>query len=458
MFLSKTIQSSLATGDRLTEVEFSSPLGHPILNATVDAQNRLQTWEGFGAALTESSALMLQKLTSTDRSELLQDLFRNDHHGYTLCRLPLGSSDFSEEPWSTVNSPEAALRGEIDMSRFDALTLPILKEIQEISSNKLRILVSPWSPPPFMKTNNSRLNGGKLLPEWRKPWAMQFALFLTELVKRGFSPWAVTVQNEPEAVQKWDSCIWTATEEAEFAVQFLRPALDEHKHSHVKILLWDHNRDRLWDRAQESMLVPGAAGLDGFAFHWYGGDHFENVSRVAEKWSDKLLVFSEGCIEGGPRPNAWFTGERYAHNIIGDMNHGAHAWIDWNLALSLQGGPNHVANYCDAPILINDTMKSVSHNSSFWVIGHFSRFIHPGARRLPIAIKTGMVPASVDGLARDLLEGTAWINPDKTVAVILTNRTEAEAPWALNFKAHSNSLTGLLPPRSIQTLILTFSR
>ena len=262
--------------------------------------------------------------------------------------------------------------------------------------------------------------GGKLLPGYYGLWARYFRRFLDELKALGIPVWSVTVQNEGEATQVWDSCRWTGTEEAEFAVNYLGPELEKAGYD-VPILVWDHNRDRLKERFEESMAVSGADRyIGGAAFHWYSGDQYENVRWVSEHYPDKILAFTEGCVEGGPRPGAWFTGERYAHNIINDLNAGCTAWIDWNVALDTEGGPNHAGNFCDAPTLVDVHAGTYEFQSSYWYIGHFSRFIRPGAVRIGARLDSWMVPACADGRMGNMMEATAFRNVDGTTALVLS--------------------------------------
>jgi glucosylceramidase len=319
----------------------------------------------------------------------------------------------------------------------------------------LRRLVSPWSPPAWTKDNNEMNHGGKLLEKYHPLWAAYFMRFIEELKKRGIDTWAVSIQNEPAAKQTWDSCLWSAAEEGEFAVRHLGPALEKYRGiagERVKIFVWDHNRDILWERFSQSMAVANADKyIDGAAFHWYSGDQYENVEKVSKAYPGKALVFTEGCVEGGPRPGAWFPGERYAHNIINDLNSGCTAWIDWNIALDMQGGPNHVGNFCDAPILVDTKTGELCYESSYYYIGHFSRFIRPGARRIALNVSPYMVPSAVDGRMGNMMEFCAFKNSDGSRVLVAMNRTEADMVYEL---CGSGSTVVLrCPPRGIQTLI-----
>ncbi|MFQ3547319.1 MAG: glycoside hydrolase family 30 beta sandwich domain-containing protein [Termitinemataceae bacterium] len=471
---------------------------------TIDPHTNYQTFQGFGGALTESAAFVLASLSPEQRQTVLHAYFdQKQGLGYTLARTHLNSCDFSLGNWACVERPDAQLAS-FSMEMPDRYQIPLIHDAMNVvrdtaspgtaavgigalqaggtavagrslvsqasgasavnspapsepsvSDGTLKLMVSPWSPPGWMKDTGEMNHGGKLLKQYYPLWAAYFVRFIKELADRGIPVWAVSVQNEPEARQIWDSCLWTAGEEAEFAIEHLGPQLERAGLGHIAILIWDHNRDRLWARAHESFSYPGAERyIRGAAYHWYSGDQYNQVAQVAQAYPDKLLVFSEGCVEGGSRPGAWFTGERYAHNIINDLNHGCHAWIDWNIALDMTGGPNHVGNLCDAPVLVDTATQQAHFQSSFYYIGHFSRYIRPGAVRLGIGMDSWMVPAAVDGRMGTTMEACAFRNVDGTISLVVCNRTEADMVYRLRLSGESEELHLVCPPRGIQTLML----
>ena len=159
------------------------------------------------------------------------------------------------------------------------------------------------------------------------------------------------------------------------------------------------------ERASAVYSDPAAARyVWGTGFHWYNGNHFEHVQQLHDAWPDKQLLFTEGCQEGGPHTGSWELGERYAHSMINDLNRWTVGWIDWNLLLDEQGGPNHVGNFCSAPMLADTTMGSLLPQSSYAYIGHFARFVRTGARRALCAA------------TKEALECTAFVNDDGSLA------------------------------------------
>jgi glucosylceramidase len=407
----------------------------------VESAKTFQTMEGFGGAFTEAAAVTWQGLSPARQQDVLSDYFdASIGHCYTLCRVHMNSCDFSLGNYAHLEKP-----GDVDLAGFNIdrdrqALLPFIKAAQRVAKLPIKLLVSPWSPPAWMKSNGQMNNGGFLLPEFCHAWAQCFVRFIQAYAAEGVPIWAVSVQNEPAATQTWDSCIYSAEEERDFVRDFLGPELAKAGLEHIKIVIWDHNRDHLVQRASTVYLDPEAAKyVWGAGFHWYGEPHFDQVQLTHDAWPEKQLLFTEGCQEGGPHTGSWALGERYAHNIINDLNRWTVGWIDWNLVLDETGGPNHVGNLCSAPILIDRANNALMHQSSYYYLGHFSRFIKPGARRVLCAA------------SRQDLEATAFVNPDGSVAVVVMNRTEASISFLLRLDAVDTAT--VLPPHSIATYL-----
>ena len=446
---------------------------------TLKPEEQHQKFYGFGGALTESSAYVLSRLPSQVRKQAI-DAYYNPSTGnaYKFARIHMNSCDFSLDNWACVPEKDETLKS-FSMDRTDKYISPLAMDVQkaaEEAGSNVQFLLSPWSPPYWMKDNGDMNHGGHLLDCYKELWAQYFVTFINKMAERDIKISFVTIQNEPAAVQTWDSCEYSATDEGEFAANYLGPALEKAGLGDVKIYIWDHNRDLALERLEESLKVPGASKyVAGLAFHWYSGDQYNNISEIAKRYPDIDLIFTEGCIEGGPRNGAWFTGERYAHNIINDLRSGCTKWIDWNIVLDMKGGPNHVGNYCDAPILADEADGSLHFQSSFYYIGHFSRFIKPGAVRLSSDFFSWMTPATVSGHLTDEAETVAFKNPDGTIALIVSNRTEADLVFEFKIETENGTQTVDIrnwekartagaqnnealylkcPPRAIQTWIL----
>ncbi len=420
-------------GERLVEqplafAEGPAPAGPSVF---VDPSRRMQTLLGFGGAFTEAAALTWQQLPPALGEELLRACFDpGQGHGYTLCRVPMGSSDFG-----LGNYAHAEVAGDFALQHFSIEhdrrhLLPFIHAAMRVAGRPLRLLASPWSPPAWMKTTGRMNEGGQLKPECRAAWAQCYVKFIEAYAAEGVPVWGVSVQNEPQATQRWDSCIYSAEEERDFVRDHLGPALHAAGLAHVKVVVHDHNRDELVQRAGTIYADPEAAKyVWGAGFHWYVEDHFDHVQQLHDAWPDKQLLFTEGCQEGGPHHGEWGLAERYARSVIQDLNHWTVGWIDWNLLLDEQGGPNHVGNFCSAPVLADARRTALHYQSSYAALGHFTRFMQSGAQRVLCAA------------TRETLECTAAVNPDGSVAVVLLNRSDTALPCTLRLGPHAVALT-----------------
>jgi glucosylceramidase len=274
-----------------------------------------------------------------------------------------------------------------------------------------------------------------------------FVRFINEYEKAGIPVWGFTVQNEPMAVQTWESCIYTADEEREFIKKYLGPTLKKNGLAERKLIAWDHNRDLIYHRAAGILNDPEAAKyVWGIGYHWYetwtgGSMQFDNVRRVKEAFPDKNLIFTEGCVEkfNFDQINEWRLGERYGTSLVNDFNCGTVAWTDWNILLDEKGGPNHVGNFCFAPVIADTRNGKLHYTNSYYYIGHFSKFIKPGAKRI------------VSSSSRMDLQTTAFINPDGKIVVIVLNTSENNYKYHLSLEGKTADLESL--PHSISTLI-----
>ncbi len=407
----------------------------------VDTTRRFQVLEGFGGAFTEAAAVTWRALPPAAREQLLVDYFDPARgHGYTLCRVHMNSCDFALGNYAHVERPDDFALESFSIERDGQALLPFIRAAMTTAGRPLKILASPWSPPAWMKTTGEMNHGGQLRPECRTAWAQCFVRFIRAYEAAGVPIWGVTVQNEPMARQRWDSCLYSAEEERDFVRDHLGPALHAAGLAHIRIVIWDHNRDAMVERAGVVYRDAEAAKyVWGTGFHWYGSDHFDHVQLVHDAWPDKALLFTEGCQEGGPHLGSWEVGERYARSIINDLNRWTVGWIDWNLLLDERGGPNHVGNFCSAPILADTAQGSLMHQSAYWVLGHFSRFFRPGARRVLCAS------------SRADIEATACVNPEGDVAVVASNRHAHHVAMPLSIDGAAWMVD--LAPRSISTFV-----
>ncbi|MHC4855781.1 MAG: glycoside hydrolase family 30 protein, partial [Planctomycetota bacterium] len=365
--------------------------------------------------------------------------------GYTLARTPIHSCDFSSSSFTYVSDEDKELKSfSIDHDR--QYRIPLIKQAIQAAGGELPLYASPWSPPAFMKSNKDMLHGGKLLPEYYESWALYYTKFIKAYEKEGIPIWGITVQNEPMAVQRWESCIYTAVEERDFLKNHLGPTLEREGLGDINIIVWDHNRDLITNRANTIFEDPEASKYAwGIGFHWYevwaGGEYmYENLARIKESYPDKKLVFTEGCVESfdAKEYQRWSNGERYGQSMINDFNQGTVGWTDWNILLDETGGPNHVGNFCFAPIHADTQKGKLIYTPSYYYIGHFSKFIRPNAKRVSTVS------------SRSHLLTTSFINENGKIATIVMNHSDQKITYKLFIGLQAVEETIL--PHSIQTL------
>ena len=443
MHLVRVIQTCKTTEDRLTEKQSLSlaPKNSENVTLTINTDKTFQEIIGFGGAFTEAAAYTLARMEPEKRQEIVRKYFDLvEGLGYNLGRVHIHSCDFALGNYTYVEENDTELKT-FDISHEKKWVFPFINEAMKAANGKISLLASPWSPPAWMKTNGEMNNGGQLIQKYRKTWAQYYAKYIKAMRSEGFDIFAITVQNEPAAVQTWDSCIYSAQEEGIFVRDFLGPVLEEEGLSDVKIYIWDHNRDIIVERARGVMQDPQAAKyVYGVANHWYVSEAFENLSKVHEMYPDKHILFSEGCQEGGLHLGSWLTGERYARNMIGDFNNWQEGWLDWNLILDETGGPNHVGNYCDAPIVADTKTGKIHYNSSYYYIGHFSKYVKPGAKRAEV---------NLQGITT--IKNVGFINEDGSIVLIVMNETDKDESFQVEIKGEF--VKYILKAHSIVTLL-----
>ncbi|MGI4738622.1 MAG: glycoside hydrolase family 30 protein [Janthinobacterium lividum] len=414
----------------------------------VDPGHQFQTLLGIGGALTDASAETFFKLPKATQQEFMQAYYSPSQGiGYSLARTSIGSCDFSSASYTYIKEGDASLKS-FSVKPDEQYRIPFIKLATAAAGGQLPLFVSPWTPPAFMKTNHDLLHGGKLLPEFRQPWANYYVKFIEAYEKQGIPIWGLTVQNEEMATQKWESCLYTAEEERDFIKEYLGPTLAKNGLGGKKLIAWDHNRDLLFQRASTVLDDPAAAKyVWGIGYHWYetwttSGPLFDNERRVKEAFPNTNLIFTEGCVENFKfdQVNDWKLGERYGNSMLNDFNAGTVGWTDWNVLLDQTGGPNHVGNFCFAPIIADTRTGKLIYTNAYYYIGHFSKFIRPGAKRLATTTN------------RDWLQATAFRNPDGKVAVVVMNSGDKPQEFQLWIKGQAASTTSL--PHSMATYVI----
>lgn len=394
-----------------------------------------QRLDGFGGAFSQSAAQVFQQMDGAVQARLLEMIFSQQGMAYTCGRIPIGACDFSRGNYSYCETPGTGFD-------WDALEkepmIPLVQGAKKYCP-ELELIAAPWSPPAWMKTNREMCHGGRLRAELWGEYARYLVQYLKAARAVGLPVSMLSIQNEPKAVQLWESCIYDAREEGRFIRDFLAPELKKEGLENIGIFLWDHNKERVFTRVREIMELEKMPGIvKGVAFHWYSGDHFENLALCRRFFPDLQLVFTEGCVElraanttvaekaeqlgrsGKAVEGPWGFGELYGHDIIGNLNSGMNRYLDWNLILDQKGGPNHVENYCSAPILCDTETGVVYPQPSYDYISHFSRFLPRGSRRVAVSRYTADI------------EVTAAKTPQGELVLIAMNASDREIPMTVS--------------------------
>ena len=206
---------------------------------------------------------------------------------YNICRISIGSSDFSLNSYSYSSKKDLS---DFSISEDMKYIIPVIKEAQK-RNNGLKFLASCWSPPAFMKNNNKLTNGGNLLPQFKKIYAEYLVKYINAYKQENINIDYITIQNEPNAKQIWESCLYSPAQELDLIQNYVYPEFKKNGIK-TKILLWDHNKEKLLTRYKNQDITNA---ISGFAFHWYTGDHFENIELLKAKYPNKLLFHTEGC-------------------------------------------------------------------------------------------------------------------------------------------------------------------
>lgn len=441
---------------------------------------KYQVIEGFGGAITESTAYLLSQMDVGTRREALSRFFGKNGIHTKFIRTHIDSCDFSLGEYAAVSDPVSDPDlASFTLARDKKYIIPIIREAMEMADYELSVLLSPWSPPaawktpPMLSKNDmavygmiglqvpdgsepTRCFGGRLKPEHYGDWARYLVKYVQAYLDEGNPVTMLSIQNEENAVTVWDSCIWTAGEIKEFLKSHLYPQMKQAGLlDKIALFFWDHNKERVIERAAVVLDEQTDAMLGGIAFHWYSGDHFEAVSMLRQKYPDKTLMLSECCEMHAPGRNGalpmipapfktyeavdYEDAVHYAHDLIGNLNAGMNRWIDWNLVLDQNGGPRHVIGGCTAELIAAED-GSFRESMIYHYVAHFSRYILPGARRI--------------GFSRcsDLFEMTAAENLDGSIVLVILNKSNADQKYYLRICGHLAELE--LPANTVSTVVL----
>lgn len=425
--------------DPLGERNFAAGGQEPAEVVSIDPGQTFQTMQGFGAALTNSSAWLIE--ASGSREAIIADLFsRETGIGISYARLPMGASDFTAVPAYTYNDLPAG-QSDPDLSEFSidpdrAFILPVLKDALAARPD-LKVIGSPWSAPAWMKSP-ATLNGGSLRTQYHGVYADYFVRFVQAYAAEGVTVDAITVQNEPlHSTNDYPTMLMQAGQQADFIADHLGPALAAAGLA-TRIYAYDHN----WDRPDYPLAILGDVNarryVAGTAWHCYGGS-VDAQSTVRDAHPDKDVIFTE--CSGGEWDSDF--GNVLMWNMrnlfIGSVRNWSSAVLLWNLALDAQNGPHRGGcGNCRGVVTVRSD-GTWERNVEYYTIGHFSRFVQPGAVR----IASDTYPGS--------LESVAFRNPDGTLVAVVMNATGSSRDVAI--RRDGNLLTWPdVPARSVLTV------
>ena len=367
-----------------------------------------EQFEGFGGAVTEAAAYNYSLMSPEQKRQLIHTYFSPEEMNYRLVRVHMDSCDASLGLYEAVSDPEDTELKSFSFSRTEKYILPMLRDIQAERKGDLQLMLSPWSPPAFMKTNGQRCHGGKLKSEYRAMWAAILCRYIKEFQARGFQVQRISIQNEPNATQIWDSCRYTAEEEKVFLRDFLWPEMQRQGLGEVEVFIWDHNKERLFERVRDT--------VDD---------------------STRDMVAEYRIIEGNAIEEA---GLRLCHEYVQDLSHGTQAFYDWNLLLDERGGPNHVNNLCHAAFLYHTKTGELMPQKILDYLSALSRAVKPGSRRILFSSFS------------DRFEVAAFRTGDREVTALVLNRSDKLSP--INLRMHGKGGAAILPPKTLGVFVV----
>lgn len=410
---------------------------------------------GFGGAFTEAASLGFASLKQADQQQLIDAYFappEEGGNGYTVGRVHINSCDFSVASYSfdEVDGDYDLVHFDMNVTHDQQAMLPMMRSAMARAPEGIKIFASPWSPPSWMKTNGKMTDGGNLKPEASAAWALYFSKFFTAYKNNGIALWGLTVQNEPHFQQGWESCVYTAAATRDFVKNNLGPVM-RRDHPEAKIMVLDDNREIVPQWAQTIFSDADAAKyVDGMGLHWYDSRSsamYNNVKEANDQYLGKMgkfILATEACNCPGVSLKDWGRAWSIASDILEDLNVYVTGWTDWNLVVDHRGGPNHLGNYCDANIVADPEeilgSGTVIKQVSYYLMGHFSRYLRPGM-------------VHVESSAPNGLQVTAF-QDERTakVAVVIMNAGSTGVNFAFQDLATNTSKAGLyIAPSSIYT-------
>lgn len=396
-----------------------------------------ETFEGFGGAVTEASGYIYSLMSDELKRQLVETYYSESQMNYSIARVHIDSCDACLGMYEAMSDPNDTELASFSFERTEKYILPLLEDIKAVAGDRLKLMLSPWSPPVFMKTNSCRTGGGRLKPEYYGMWAKYLCRYIKEFQDRGYCVQRLSIQNESNAVQVWDSCLYTASEEKTFLRDYLYPTMESQGLSDVEVFIWDHNKERIYERVRDTVDDDTKGMVAGAAFHWYSGDHFEAMDLVRAHYPNLKMVLSESCFEYRlyGKENTDIAGRKLCHELVGDLSHGACAVYDWNILLDGKGRPNHASNFCTAQFMYDTETGELNRQNTQRYYYYLSHHIVPGSVRIAVSKYT------------ELIDAVAYLTPEGKIKVALWNKSDGLLP--VNLRLWGRTAESLLPPYTL---------
>ncbi|KAH8383151.1 hypothetical protein KR009_007092, partial [Drosophila setifemur] len=458
----QTILSRLV--DRLVKDAFTLDARESSITRTVtlklDRSKTHQKMVGFGGSYTGAVTYLVDNFKQTELADhLYKSYYAEDGIGFNLMRISIGGCDFDLEAWSYAEEEGDTLLSDMDeLDERDVARVAQIKRLIEISGVKnLLVKGAAWSSPPWMKTNNRWTGFGRLKRDYYQLWADYHLRWIKLMEANGIPIWAISTGNEPlngiffMFFVKFMSLGWTPWQQAIWLNDYLGPTIRNSEFKDIIIFGNDDQRYSFpyWFQAMNITRPNSIDYLDGLSLHWYWDEIFGNsfIEHTTEYAPDKIMIVSESCIGDKPWQSAapllgsWERAEKYARDYLLNIRLGFHGWIDWNICLDEEGGPNYVDNTVDAPVIVNTTTYEEFYKQPmFYAMGHFSKLVPEGSVRIDA------LPSNVN------LDSVAFLRPDNKIAAVLFNSGRADLDIAV-VDSVRGQFTVNVPAKSIHTLL-----
>jgi len=464
------VYETSASGNKLTKVSGFTPEKNSSI-IKLDPDQKFQKITGFGGSFTEASASLLNRLSKDKRDTVIQAYFSEKGANYSLTRTHMNSCDFSLSQYSYSPVEDDIHLEHFTIKEDQEDLIPMIKDALKVSKDGFKIIASPWTAAPWMKDNNAWV-GGKLLPKYYDTWALFFSKYINAYKKEGIDIWGFTVENEPLGNNSnWESMHFSPDEMTNFVQNHLGPKLEKDTHQ-VKILGFDQNREDLKEWVDSMYQIEASSNyFDGTAIHWYASTYevyAKELLYAHNKAPSKYLIQTEACIDSQIpvwKDDAWYWRKeatdwgfdwaqekdkhlhpkyapvnRYARDMIGCLNNWVDGWVDWNMVLDTQGGPNWFKNWCIAPVIVDPKKDEVYFTPLYYTMAHFSKYIRPDATVI------GLENSDIE------LKVTAAENTDGSIAVVVFNEGTTQKNFKLSLGENESTIT--ISAQAIQTILI----